>query len=123
MYLFVSRLYDSSFATYHSSHEDLAREVLLIEEEHQHADPGFKLNFIDPRALDQECGLAAYPHGTAIVVNFINSLDGTSLPGSKPKPTIEWPTPELASDSMEQGIYVGDVESETYVSPFSGKQV
>jgi hypothetical protein len=104
----------------------LENEVRLIEEEHQHADPEFKLNFIDPKALDQECGLAAYPHGTAIVVNFTNFLDGTSLPGSKPKtftyvpaPTIEWP--KLESETLE-GIYIGD-EAETYVSPFSGKKV
>ena len=35
-YLFVSRLYDSSFATYHSSFGDLEREVALIEKEHQY---------------------------------------------------------------------------------------
>lgn len=143
-YLFVSRLYDSCFATFHTTRESLQREIALIEKEHQYADPGFKLDFIDPKALNDECGLAAYPHGTAIVVRFDSAFMGGK---STERPTIGWPRtgiphihasmPEFELKLDKKSIaapLIYEVEKsveeetaqdgdDTYISPFSGEEL
>ena len=64
-YLFITRIYDDTYATYHDNFESLQREKALLEKE-----TGVKIQLLDPAALHNECCLSDYKIGTGFAIEM-----------------------------------------------------